>query len=405
MEALPHPPAQERSEPLPGARHDEAHPGSGVRLAQVDRAAGGQVSQHPPHQVLLRGRVEIVQDVDEQHPVRARRLEGGEIGRLDARHTLERPGGDAGDARTSLDAEKLEVPSRRPGARPRGVQERHRDAAAAPEIDEAAAVETREAIEERPVDRVPAQLAAHELPVERRAVAVAQGGRFHERGPLRVALPPPRDGVGGEPEDRREDRAEDETPDEEVAAERHRPLVDEPLEAEGRPGSFEETVAEPVGKRQEPGRRERVVDVRREIRHETVQPEEPRQRQAEQQVRAVDRSAADERAQRHGGRLPRRGVSLGPQRPVQLAQVPVQALPRPAPGRRRGRRLRLRRQRRPPPVKARERCAGPPRPRPREAAAALRARWSAAPPRSRLRARRHGAPGCPPRRDRAGDAR
>jgi len=79
-------------------------------------------------------------------------------------------------------------------------------------------------------------------------------------------------------------------------------------------------VSDAERERQKTGRGQRVVDVRREVGQRPVQPEQARERHAQEEMRPVQGDAADEGPEGDRRGVPGRRVALGAQPLVQILE-------------------------------------------------------------------------------------
>ncbi len=181
------------------------------------------------------------------------------------------------------------------------------------------------AAEELEVEGVVAQLAAGELPVEHAGFEVGEGG-VAEQGLLGgVGLPAERQVPGDEGEGEGEHAADEGAAEEEIQP---RLLEAQRLEIGEADVEIARAAQAAAGLQlgeEEEGAEAGEADVGREVGEGEVQPEPAGEEEAERQVEAVERTAADEDAERHRRRLlPRRG-RLGAQLEEEVADLAHEA--------------------------------------------------------------------------------
>ncbi len=243
---------------------------------------------------------------------------------LDDRHRVaQRSPRKTRDLRAELDAnESMEQRRRRTVTRPstlpparRGLrQQRKHQAGPASHIDERPLGRARRQHsphQNRPIQRIPAELAARELPRRDAAGDEPIRGPSHERGEKRIfswiACQQP-----GRTADRQtEDRSDDDRTDQDVGAQAPRvDLLDGFNRQRPQLAAPDERAGLKLGQDQE-RRHERVGNVRGQIQLDAIEAQQRACRQADREMEAVEGQTSDEHAQADGCRITSRPAPFG----------------------------------------------------------------------------------------------
>lgn len=296
LEAAAPPALQQRHQPIARLAKREAPAAGGVRLAHHEHATRLHAVPQAGQQCLLHRTRQTVQHVEQQRHPTPRQRGRSQIAFVDRHGLTERLARERHHSRSILDAVKRhERQCRRCLSLVARRQQRQHQAAAAAKVEDAPLIGPSHRAAGVEIHRVEAQLAVRKLPRRNAALEIHLRGIGNQRlvGRRPRQLHAPRHGSRDHPEHRTHHRAANQQ------VERKAPRVDRPHRVDRQRierAAPQQAAGLDFGE-DEKRRHERVRNVRRQIHLETIEAQQPRGRQADPEMRAVERRAAEEDAE------------------------------------------------------------------------------------------------------------